>query len=108
MTSSDDAPVEQPAKPKVKPWRWPIEWWHDEKFWRETATRTVAGALVVILGFIYARTAGYITAPDTGNDFYWDATNVVANVAVFVVLGSFIVMFFSKNATQVHKGVREE
>lgn len=47
-----------------KPWQWPGEWMRDEKFWRDVASRTASGVLVVVIGLAYAAAAGYITSPD--------------------------------------------
>ncbi|PRA82078.1 hypothetical protein [Microbacterium sp. MYb66] len=45
---------------------WPAEWARDEKFWREVATRTIAGALTLILlgvpSLIYLMLAGQLDA----------------------------------------------
>lgn len=50
-----------------RPWRWPAEWAVDEKFWREVATRTIAGILTLVFlgvpGLIYAVSVGALT-PD--------------------------------------------
>lgn len=48
---------------KLKPSEWPREWWHDEKFWKDVASRTVAGAIVVFLGYLAALAGGYIAQP---------------------------------------------
>jgi hypothetical protein len=47
-------------------WNWPAEWAVDEKFWREVATRTVAGILTLVFlglpGVIFAMSTGALTA----------------------------------------------
>lgn len=58
------AEMEAEAEAKSKPWRWPLEWWHDEKFWRDVASRAVAGIIVVFVGYAVAVTSGLLGFPD--------------------------------------------
>ncbi|GGV28253.1 hypothetical protein [Paenarthrobacter nicotinovorans] len=51
-------------KPQLPPWQWPLEWWLDEKFWRDVATRTVSGLVVLLIGYIVAVTSGLLGIPD--------------------------------------------
>jgi len=46
------------AESTSEPWRWPAQWFKDEKFWREVASRTVSGIIVVTLGFMAAMLMG--------------------------------------------------
>lgn len=48
---------------KSKPWQWPGEWMRDEKFWRDVASRTLAGALVVFIGYLVAVANGLLQVP---------------------------------------------
>lgn len=56
----------EPPRRRAPALDWPIEWSRDEKFWREVATRTVAGMLaLVFLGaptLIYLMLAGGLSA----------------------------------------------
>ena len=49
---------------KSTPWQWPLEWWHDEKFWRDVASRAVAGIIVVFVGYAVAVASGLLGFPD--------------------------------------------
>lgn len=64
MTDVKDEPADRSS-----PWNWPVEWAVDEKFWREVATRTIAGILtLVFLGLpsiIYLLSTGIMT-PNQG------------------------------------------
>lgn len=55
-----------PAPKPSRPLDWPGEWGRDEKFWREVATRTVAGMLTIVLlgvpSLIYLMIAGQLEA----------------------------------------------
>jgi fumarate reductase subunit C len=51
-------------KPKVRPWQWPREWWHDEKFWKDVASRSLSGAFVALLIFLTGLFFGYFKSPD--------------------------------------------
>lgn len=55
---------EQIEEKTIKVRDWPREWFHDEKFWKDVASRTVSGSLVVLLGYIAAMVLGYIGTPD--------------------------------------------
>lgn len=55
--------TEPPDVKPVRPWHWPRIWWHDQAFWREVATRSIAGLIVVILAYIGAVSFGYISGP---------------------------------------------
>lgn len=56
------APAEPPKQSSA--WNWPAEWAVEQAFWREVATRTIAGVLTVVLlgvpGLIYATAAGLL------------------------------------------------
>ncbi len=58
------AEMESDAEAKSKPWQWPLEWWHDEKFWRDVASRAVAGIIVVFVGYAVAVASGLLGFPD--------------------------------------------
>ena len=61
-----DEPSVDELREVSSPWNWPAEWAVDEKFWREVATRTIAGILTLALlgfpGLVYAMTTGVLTA----------------------------------------------
>lgn len=51
--------------PNSSAWNWPAEWAVERAFWRDVATRTIAGVLTIILlavpGLIYAGIYGLLT-----------------------------------------------
>ncbi|WP_312099829.1 hypothetical protein [Corynebacterium dentalis] len=49
---------------KSRPWQWPLEWWYDEKFWRDVASRAVAGIIVVFVGYAVAVASGLLGFPN--------------------------------------------
>jgi MFS family permease len=64
-----------------RPINWPREWLHDEKFWREVATRTVAG---IIAGIVLAALAALVAlrlTPLTG-----DAAKIASGVLIGTTL----------------------
>lgn len=54
--------TEQTSKP-VRPWQWPGAWARDENFWKDVATRTVSGLVVVLVVYVYGLAAGYFASP---------------------------------------------
>ena len=52
-----------------KPWQWPGEWMRDEKFWRDVASRTLAGAFVVAIGYLVAVANGLLQVPSIAQIF---------------------------------------
>lgn len=48
----------------VKPSGWLVLWFRDEKFWRDVASRTVSGLIVLLIGYVYAVVSGYIARPN--------------------------------------------
>lgn len=67
-------------KPRVRDW--PRIWWHDEKFWREVATRALAGLIVVFIGYMFAIATGYLQVP------------TVRTVIAFILCAAFILIAF--------------
>lgn len=51
------------AEERVRPWRWPGQWFRDEKFWRDVASRTASGLIVALLIYLFAIFAGYVGTP---------------------------------------------
>lgn len=68
------------AEKQSKPWQWPGEWMRDEKFWRDVGSRTIAGFIVVVLGYFSAIGLGYVQQPN------YRRIVVVAIAVVFAVL----------------------
>lgn len=56
----DNMRTTEEPKPRTAPWQWPAQWFNDEKFWREVASRTVSGIIVVTLGFMVAMISGLV------------------------------------------------
>ncbi|WP_146188130.1 hypothetical protein [Mycetocola zhujimingii] len=48
---------------KAQPLKWPLEWWRDEKFWRDVASRALAGLIVVALTGLVALVSGLLNDP---------------------------------------------
>ncbi|WP_437773541.1 hypothetical protein [Arthrobacter sp. KNU40] len=46
------------------PLRWPGEWLRDEKFWRDVASRTASGLIILFVGYWTALIIGFIKTPD--------------------------------------------
>ncbi|NHW45936.1 sulfite exporter TauE/SafE family protein [Paenarthrobacter sp. MSM-2-10-13] len=70
---------------KSKPWQWLGEWMRDEKFWRDVASRTLAGALVVAMGYLVAVANGLLAVPSVAQIFVG---------VVFIALGVGIFWLF--------------
>ena len=80
MTDKDKEPA---AENQQSPWyKWPAEWRRDEKFWREVATRAIAGLIVVILGYVGAVLLGYLQKPDFVNN----TANVLAILCIILMV----------------------
>jgi fumarate reductase subunit C len=75
-------PVDE--KPKVRPWHWPREWWHDEKFWKDVASRTLSAAFAALLIFLTGLFFGYFKQPELAIRF-----SVALDWVIVVVLGLF-------------------
>jgi hypothetical protein len=53
-------------KEPVRPWHWPRQWVRDQSFYRDIATRTVAGVLVVAIAYVFGVIMGTYRARDCG------------------------------------------
>lgn len=75
----------EPTQPKSNPFFWPAEWAVDDKFWREVATRTLAGVLTLLLlgvpVLLYAWSSGTIT----------DATFFPIAIGAGIFVGSIVI-----------------
>lgn len=56
-------PQSEPPPEPLRPWQWPGEWARSEAFWRDVASRTLAGIIVVFVAFTAAVLAGYASGP---------------------------------------------
>lgn len=65
---------------------WPREWVQDPDFWRDVATRTIAGILALIFVFFVGLAGGYLKSPDN-----WI---VFVSVALGLALLAFFPLFF--------------
>ena len=54
-------PAEEPTS---RPWQWPREWFHDEKFWRDVGSRTLAAVIAAGIVYVFALAAGYVARPN--------------------------------------------
>lgn len=86
---------EQLEKPQSKPWKWPGEWFRDEKFWRDVASRTTSGILVVIIGLAYAGFTGYIKSPDWRRFHFGLGVSLVLLIPSIIVWAKYGVPYFS-------------
>jgi len=84
----------EPEKPKVSPWLWPLEWWVDEKFWRDVATRTIAGLIVVFAVWGVGIAIGVFSKPEVIEGF----------IRVFLVL--FLLALLFVTFAQLFHGIR--
>ena len=51
-------------EPRTPLWQWPREWMRDEKFWRDVASRTASGLIVLFVGYWTALLIGFVKTPD--------------------------------------------
>ena len=80
----------QPHEPKqLSPWSWPASWARDEAFWRDVASRTVSGILVVfisgLVGYVGLVAGGVLAGP-----INWV---IIVVVGVILVLGGAVIAF---------------
>ena len=80
-------PVEE-AK-SSKPWEWPGEWMRDEKFWRDVGSRTIAGYLVVVMGYFSLVALGYLQQPDLLRSIIMFATGLAAGIISLTMITLF-------------------
>lgn len=76
---------EETKEKKVHPIHWPREWAKDEKFWKDVASRTASGVLVLVIAYLYSVTTGYLASPEvqqSGLDFV-----IRAGCAFLVTIG---------------------
>jgi len=89
---------EQVEKVKVKPWQWPAEWVKDEKFWRDVATRTAAGLIVGLIGYVFLVLQGVIQSPS-----FWDSiASFFAAIGITGASGGFFFAMAGVLAAGVH------
>ncbi len=63
------------------PLRWPGEWLRDQSFWRDVATRTLAGLIVALVIFAVGVTAGLVPA-----GVLWALLVMAAAMALLIAL----------------------
>jgi hypothetical protein len=53
------------VEPRLKNsiWRWPREWFRDQGFWKDVASRTLAAVIAAAILFIFAVAGGYVGRP---------------------------------------------
>lgn len=69
---------------ETPPRQWPLIWARDEAFWRDVASRSVSGSIVVALGYVAAVLLGYLALPPV--------RAVVIGVIAFVAFIAYINM----------------
>ena len=67
----------------VRPWQWPGESFRDQSFWRDVATRTASGLIVLFIGYWTALLLGFIKSPDNFRNAF-QVTAVLLN-AIWVI-----------------------
>ena len=73
-------------KPEVPAWRWPLEWWVDSLFWRDVASRGLAGLIVVFVAWGVGVAAGVFSDPEVVQGFGNVALGVFALLAAAMVV----------------------
>ena len=58
----------------------PLKWLKEESFYRDITTRTLSIAVVALVGYVFALTAGYVASPSG------------RSIAIFVVLAVALVL----------------
>jgi hypothetical protein len=76
---------EQIEERPVRPWHWPRMWAKDEKFWRDVASRTASGLLILLIGYAYAVVAGYVSLPEV---------QLTLNLAVLAIVFTIFELWF--------------
>jgi len=61
--SNDEA---RTANNGSEPWKWPLEWFADDRFWRDVASRALAGLIVVGISGAVAVGSGLLDDPIYG------------------------------------------
>lgn len=90
-----------PVKPLIwfqKVPRW-VHWFVEEQFWRDVATRTIAGAIVVGLSYLFGVGAGTIPPP-TNKNIGFDVVVVLAAL----LLSLFLAFGFAGGLDLSHSG----
>lgn len=94
----------EPPEKRSRAIDWPAEWWGDEKFWREVATRTVAGVLtLVILGvpsLVYLMGAGQLTL-SIGMPILYGILMVAAAIAIWFIARAIVRAVEKKKARKI-------
>ncbi|WP_374159090.1 hypothetical protein ACEWX3_07660 [Mycobacterium sp. G7A2] len=72
----------------------PISWVFQEKFWRDVATQTIAGGIVVGLGYTYGVAAGTIPPPSNDNFVFNVIVVGVSFVASLIVTLLIVAQFW--------------
>lgn len=78
-----------PENPRDHWWTWPAAWWRDQAFWRDVATRTTSGLLVVFVAWLFAVVFGYLAVPE----ILANVTNAIGVLAVAGMLGVIVLLF---------------
>ncbi len=88
-------PEEAPQSPF---WRWPGEWARSQSFWRDVATRTVAGVIVVFLVWATGIATGLIAQPAVVAAFL----HVLQGIAIITLVLTSVMMI--STARRARKG----
>jgi putative copper export protein len=71
---------------KVRPWEWPFIWALDEKFWRDVASRAIAGLIVVSSVAVIGFASGVLAVPDESNPWWRLFRSLVWTGAVLPIM----------------------
>ena len=90
------------AEKKTTPWyKWPNEWRQDQLFWRDVASRAIAGLIVVGVGAFLAVASGLFRGTRYEESFAELAENLgVLTVGLFVFA---LIAFWIAKPRRIHK-----
>jgi hypothetical protein len=89
---------ESHPEPGQSPWyRWPGEWRRDEKFWREVATRTIAGVLALWIvssaAWLFLVVTGYLAQPKSWATVIFGFASLVMGLFWLSIVWGFVRTF---------------
>lgn len=91
--------ITKPPSHNSAPLHWPAEWAKEELFWRDVATRTIAGVLTILIlafpGLIYAGIFGLLTPAQVAP--------ILIGIALIAVLitGYLVVLWWIRRKTRI-------
>lgn len=83
------------------------KWLREEKFWQDVTTRTLAGGIVVILGFLLANATGLFGDDRTRTDIYQGIVRILIDIVVVIVGGLVLVVLSARLSKNLSRGQSE-